>query len=457
VHSDRFYVLADLFLLPYKMSIRAGILLAIMGLLAPVSLVNALDVSPSIGIGMQYTDNAKLAADNEEDDWIASGSLAVSTKEEEGPLKFRLDGTVQQERYLNDSFGDQTNLNLNTVIDWNQIPGRLSWRVLDYFSQTSVDSLGANTPENTQDANVFGIDSSIHFLVLGRNIFTLSPNFRDFYYEKNNTGNQRFGLSLGWTYLLYPTMDVGLSGAAEWVEYDDETINPNYRSEALHAVLNGSGARTQYNLTVGGSRVNRDQFSDVQGASGSAWLKYQLSGRTSIDARFNSSLSDSSQAYLRSGIDENSGNFSNLEDSGDVLRNSYVRVTLQRDAPVLGARAWVEYADQDYEVIANDRKVQEVGINLKHSISSRLTGRVFTFYNRIKDTGENRTDTRNVVGGHLNYKVSRSLNMNFDLRYQDKDSDASTNDYDEFRGFVGLVYGFGKQGTAPGIGRSSSF
>lgn len=38
------------------------------------SAVFALDIEPGVGVGLQYTDNAALTADDEDSDWIAIGS-----------------------------------------------------------------------------------------------------------------------------------------------------------------------------------------------------------------------------------------------------------------------------------------------------------------------------------------------------------------------------------------------
>jgi hypothetical protein len=439
------------------MRIDKLILLFAAGAVLPVMHASALTLLPSVGVGMQYTDNARLSASNEEDDWIASGSLAVTVEESGGPLEFNLRGSLFQEHYLNDSFGDQTDLNLGALARWEQIRNRLIWRVDDVFTQTSVDSLGANTPDNSQDTNVFSFGPEIIFPISARNRLTVNPVFRDYYYSETDTDNQSIGVSASWQYSLYPNMDVGLDGSTTWVEYDDELANPDYTINLLQAFVAGTGARTSYRVSLGATSIDRDRAEDLDGVSGSASLLYELTGRTSIDTRISSDLTDTSDNFFDAAIDPNSGSSGSQQVSSDVLRTSTLRVTLMRDDPVLDSRAWVEYQDNDYEEQPFDRKSQSVGIDFGYPVNSRLTTNAYASYNRIEDTDLDRSDKRYTIGGNATYRISRSLSADFDLRYTDEQSTSAANEYDEFRGFLGLVYGFGRTGEIPRAGRQARY
>ena len=189
---------------------RTSILFASIGLIFPVAQVQAVKVFPSVAVGMQYTDNATLAASNEEDDWIPSAVLSVAVQEDEGPLQMDVTGTLYQEHYLNNTYDDQSDLNLGAAVNWEQVRNRLVWEVNNIYTQTSVNSLGGNTPDNSQDTNVFSIGPNILIPISSRNRLTINPIFQDFWYEETDEDNQRYGVSAAWFYRLYPNTEIGL-------------------------------------------------------------------------------------------------------------------------------------------------------------------------------------------------------------------------------------------------------
>lgn len=439
------------------MDMKSDALRVLTGVFLLTANAHAWVFSPAVGGGMQYTDNARLTPTMEVDDWIATGYLTAGLARDEGALQANASATIFSEKYLNDSYGDQDDLNINAVATWEQIPGRLVWQVDDYFTQTSVDSLGERTPSNAQDTNAFSIGATLTIPVSGRNVFTLNPVVRDFTYEETDTDNRSHGLLAGWRYLVSPAITVGVDGTVTSVEYDNETANPGYTRKSIQAVLNGTGGRTEYQVRLGATEIDRDQFSDVSGSTGNVSLLYRLTQRSSIDARVSSTLSDTSEGYFNVASDPDGGGFNGLQVSGDILRTDTVRVTFVRADSAINTRAWAEYNEYDYEQLANDRSVQAIGFDLSHPISPQLTSSVFGTYNRIKDKSLVRTDKTRIIGGNLNYRLSRSLTVDFELRLSDRESNDASSEYKEVRGILGLVYGFGRQGAVPRTGRNSRY
>lgn len=58
----------------YRIRWTAGSAALLTGMIFCCSSVLALDIEPGVGVGLQYTDNAALTADDEDSDWIATGS-----------------------------------------------------------------------------------------------------------------------------------------------------------------------------------------------------------------------------------------------------------------------------------------------------------------------------------------------------------------------------------------------
>ena len=143
------------------------------------------------------------------------------------------------------------------------------------------------------------------------------------------------------------------------------------------------------------------------------------------------------------------GDFSNEQISGDVLRNSIIRLEYLRQDTTLNSRLWGDLRDLDYKESPDDREVQAAGAELNYSVTALLSSGLTLRYNRTKESDEDRTDHRYEVGGNLAYRLSPKLTSRLEHRYRLRDSTDDIDEYSEMSAFVSLVYGFG-QVSRPG-------
>ena len=412
------------------------------GLFVGSSAFAAIEVTPGVGAGLEYTDNAKLSSKNEDDDVIAVGYVGAEIDVVDGPLTANATTSLTYEDYTDDSFSDQYYFNLSADAGWEMIRDRLTWQVQNFFTQQREDSLDADTPDNNQNTNVFTFGPILQFQATPRNHINISPEYRNFYYQKENTDNQQYGITAGWLYDLYRTMNVGLSGSVKKIDYDKDDENPDFTTSTANAVVSGTTARSVYNMTLGATHVNRDRFENENGSVGSLTWAYQMTGRSGMEAFLASELTDSSSDLLRSETDPITGDFSNEQISGDVLRNNTARLSYVMQASTLYTNVWAEYRDLSYKETQDDMDVREVGAELTYSITPLFNGGVSSFYNRTKQKDTGRKDTEYFIGGNLAYDLTRKLRTRLDLRYRTKDSTVSSSEYNEFSAFISLVYGF---------------
>jgi predicted porin len=158
-----------------------------------------------------------------------------------------------------------------------------------------------------------------------------------------------------------------------------------------------------------------------------------------------SNITDTSNLLLDSEIDPDTGDFSNVQISDDVVRNSIMRLTYQRNDATLDTKIWGEYRELDYEGQESDRDIREVGAVLDYRATALLTTGISGRYTLTDDADRDGDETRYSITGRVSYQLSRKLRTTFDLRYQNQDSDGgSVNEYSEFSSFVRLVYGFAR-------------
>jgi hypothetical protein len=408
----------------------------------------ALEFEPGVGAGLEYTDNAALTPDNEDSDLIAIGYLGARIEDDSGPLHGRATTSLSYNHYTENTFSDKYYFNLGANAGWRMIENRLEWQLQNYFTQQSINSLDANTPNNTQNTNAFSFGPNIYFPLSGPHAFTLRPLYRDFYYENSDTDNQQYALQAAWTYKMYRTLDVGLVGEVARVKYDDDQLYPNYTSKTLHLALSGRRVNSEYTLNLGATSIDRERSDNFEGFTGNLTWLINLTGRSSIRARVVSELTDTSTNLLNASARPENGDFSNEQISGDVLRNNTIRVAYAREGSTLNSDIWAEMRKLDYKESNQDRDTQTFGIDLDYKISKLLSSGIYGRYDRVKETDVDRTDKRYKVGGTLSYQLSRKLRSVLDLRYWKKDSTVATEEYTEVSALVSLVYGFGQVSRA---------
>jgi hypothetical protein len=278
----------------------------------------------------------------------------------------------------------------------------------------------------------------------GRHRLTVRPSYRNFYYEESDTDNQQYALQTTWIYRMYRTLNVGLGGGVTRVEYDDERRNPNYTSSNIHLELSGRRVRSEYNINLGATHIDREKTDNVEGFTGNLTWRVDLTGRSGVTAYVGSALRDTSVGLLNSEVRPEEGDFSNEQISGDVLRDSTIRVTYARKGATLNTDIWGELRELDYKESDQDRDIQSVGVDLDHRVSALVTSGIYANYSRVKETDVDRTDKRYRVGGRLSYRLARKLRTVLDIGYRKKDSTLETAEYTELSGLVSLVYGFGE-------------
>ena len=413
------------------------------GLLAGCNAASALEFTPGIGAGLEYTDNAALTAKDTDNDLLMIGFVGARINENDGPLTAAATTTFRRLHYTKDTFSDQNYFTLGAVAGWEMIADRVDWDLRNYFTQRKVNALDPDTPDNTQNTNVFSLGTNIATPLSERQQIVIYPEFRDYYYENSDTDNRQYKLSANWFYRLFPTASAGLGGSARKIDYDDDDKNPDATFYGINGTFSGTRVRSEYNFNLGYTEVRRDHFDDQSGVAGSLVWLYRLTGRSTARLYAASELTDTNTGLYNSEANPDNGDFSNEQISGDVLRDNIMRLSYARQGTTQQINIWGEWRDLDYKEAPDDRKVKTIGAAYNYRVTAFLTTGVYGSYSRTKQTDTRYKDKRKTIGGNLGYNLTRNLCTNFDIRYRKKNANTARDDYDEFGAFVSLIYGFG--------------
>ena len=404
---------------------------------------------PGAGVGLEYTNNARLTLDDQISDLVATTYVGARVTEDEGALKYGAATSFNRHSYVHDSYDDQRYFNLGANADWEMIKDRFNWFLADNFYQNSISSLGANTPDNIQDSNVFTFGALARLPLSARQSFSLTPTFSQYYYEVLHTDNKQYSLTANWNYQMFRLTNVGLVLSGRKINYTETDIfgrspdNTEFTNMAI--IVNGQRLRSSFLINLGATNVKRDNGQETTEFAGYLDWQTDISSRSTFETRVSTDLTDaSSVAAGQTG--------GGVQITADVIRTSILNLTYSRDDATLNTRLSGRYNRVLYSESPLDRIIRSLDLQFSYPVTQRLSSSAYVYYNRIRQLEIDREDERVTVGGNLRYNFSRKIHGLFDLKYRNRKSTISALDYDEYSIFISLVYGYGEVGRATRTG-----
>lgn len=407
----------------------------------------ALEFQPGAGIGLEFTDNARLTPNDTADELIAITYVAASIVENNGPLTYRASSSLSQQHYTKGTFDDQQHFNLDAVVDWVMIRERFNWMASNRFSQAPVRSLEPNTPDNLQDTNVFTLAADINTRLSARHNINIVPSFSQYYYETLATDNKQYSLEANWQYQATRVTDLGFTVSARKVDYTETGLFARAIEDVkfLNAAITvrGQRARSTFDAAIGAAHVERDSGRETSGFTGQLnWLA-DVSARSTFSAGISSELTDTSTAGTSIAADTGNRSGDDVQVTTDVIRNSIIDLAYLRKDASLDTRISARYHKVAYSDSPLDRIIRDFGIEFRYPLSQLLTGSAYINHNRSKQLDTGRLDKALTVGGNVRYTFSRKMHGTFDIKYRERKSTDEPRNYNEFSVYVSLVYGFG--------------
>lgn len=403
---------------------------------------NALEFQPNASLAMQHTNNSKKVNTNNESDLIMTTSIGASINSDTGPFQLDANTLLKHKNYTKDTFSDQQYFNLKTTAGWEMLKNRVDWQLKDFFTQQSIDTLGPDTPDNTQDTNVLTFGPNIRYQMTDRHSLTFVPEYRKFSYEIQNIDNRQNALDASWTYKIFRTMNIGLRGGTNKITYEDPLLTNN-TFKNMHLTLSATRSNYNYSAAIGSTKVDREGRDSTQSLTGNFNLATNLSGRSNLRTFISKNLTDTNTALLNASINPDTEDFTNQQISSEASNNRIFRMTYNRRSSTLNSDVWFEIRKQT-STLALTREIQATGMEFNHSITALLSTGIKLRYNRVQLTGVNRKDNEYNLSSNLNYRFTRRLLGTVDLGFTGKDDSLNIRNFRETSVYISLIYTHGK-------------
>ncbi len=409
---------------------------------------STVEFHPGVGVGFEYTDNVRLADNNKESDLITIGYVGASLAEATGPLQYKATTSFNNQRYTQGTFSDQRYFNLAANADWEAVADYLNIFTSNYYTQRPVRTLNSNTPNNIQDSNIFTVGTTFNAPISARQSFSLTPAYRQYYYEVLTTDNNQYSINANWNYLFTRLTNIGLNAGVRNIDYTETNALGNSIATTTFTNVNASISRQQkssnVSINVGVINVQREGGGDTTGFTGSANYLADLTSRSTFNLSASTNLTDTSSVTFAAAAAPIPGNPDDVQLSTDVIRNSLLSLGYKHSNASLKSSVWGEYRKIEYSNLPLDRIVKTFGVRFSYPVTRLLSSSSYANYNRTEQLDTLREDERYTVGGNLKYNFSRKLRGTFDLTYRTKESTNATQNYKAFSVFFSLVYGYGE-------------
>ncbi|WP_150913198.1 outer membrane beta-barrel protein [Marinobacter halotolerans] len=415
---------------------RLTVLLAGLLILAPLSTHAQLRISGNQSA--RFTDNAAKTPTNEQSDLESTTSLTAVYESDPGRCNATFSGTVGYSIWLDESFDNETNANMNLNSECELSPG-FYWDLDNNLREVRQDSTQSDTPANRTRKNVFSTGPRYVWRLGTLDTVTFSSRYEDTEFEEpEETDSERYVGQVAWSHLFSPTLTGGVSGSYTSTELD---TGAEVNVQTVRLTSSKQWATTSFSGSIGVSEIetevgNVSQKSD--GLVGQLELTRTLNPSTRWYIRASRELTDRT-----SDIDIQFGEF-------DFGFNESISVETTTVATGL-TKSFSDQGNLNIEVFANqsdqlesDQLEEQVGLNLGYSrpITGRLSGNARLGY-RYLTFEENQSDdaTANVRVG-LSYQASRELSFSGQLGHERKTSDVSSREYDESFVLISVGYRF---------------
>ena len=409
--------------------------------------VLAVRFEPGIGVGAEFTDNARLTPANTVNDVITVGYIGGRVSEDEGALIYDAAATSNNTSYMQDTFPDQRYFNVSATADWAMIREHFNWFLKESYSQRTINAFNSNTPNNLQNSNVFIFGANIRHRVFTRQNFSITPMFSQYYYEALPTDNKQASLSANWTYEMFRLTSVGFNISARTINYTERnelglSIDDTTFTNAAF-VFNGQRLRSVFSANLGATNVKRKNGQETTAFAGFFNWVGELSSRSKLETRISTDLTDTGRVGFTLAGNPDGGNGDGVQITTDVIRNSFFYMAYLREDATFKTDISIRFRKVKYSDSPLDRIIRGAGVRFSYPVSPLLSSGAYVNYNRVRQLDTDRLDKRLTIGADLNYIFSRKVHGILDVKYRQKESTFEPENYDEYSVFVSLVYGFG--------------
>lgn len=393
----------------------------------------------SVGVDSRFTNNAGQSPFNEQSDLESRVSVGVQQTSDSGPCNSDLAASVAYARWLDETFGPETNAEGNFQGDC-AIGSTLVWQVSDYLRDVARDTRVSNTPNNRTQKNVFRTGPLLTFRIGAVDELFLSAAYENTEFrEPEEVDGERYSGTIGWNHFFSSSFTAGLGAGVDQSELDTEeeidrvTVSVPFTKTWAATSLTGAMGYGQIKSSLQNSAPRR-----YESFVGNLLLVRQVNVSTELELEASRELTDQTSDF-----DARFDDF-----VFNLNQTSAVEVTAVRfgvNNALSGASTF------DIGMFVNqsdylDLGIEEEGAGVEADFRRPLTGQLswtggarYEFFRYSADATEDEL-FRAAIG--IDFQLNRRIDFVSRVGYEDRTSDVINREYDEAWVLVGVQYQF---------------
>jgi hypothetical protein len=391
----------------------------------------ALETQIGVRAASSHTNNTLRTPDNEVDEVTYQPGVAVQVQHQGSAI--RANGNYDYERRIRtEDFYDDTDAvtGASTVV-WQALPGRLDLTVTNTRTETTVDALQANTPDNLQITDSTRAGATLRFRVRNNDEIQLQYFHTMTTADVANTDSQRDTLSASYV------MNVGQNDQLVFNVTDNRVNFDAAAAPDLNAITgslqwNRFGPSVDMSLMAGYTTIDRDLGRDeVKGEVFDARLTWRITPQTSLGFGVARDIRDR-PFIVELGVLPFGTNTQIDSDLNEVFHNDRADINFRTVFLSNELLLNIAYEKQDYVDLFDDVKRLTAAVNLRRRLSPKLTVELDASWRDQNPLIAGIVSDERIGGGvTLGYTHSRRLSFLLSGNYNSLESAQVINTYDE--------------------------
>lgn len=254
---------------------------SLMSVVVAATPAQAREVIPVIGLKVEDHSNIKRLQENEVGDTVVSPYVGIEYEEETGDYTAFVDARVDFENYVDEVFDNRTFYEVDAYLDWNIQPGRFTWAVEDYADQYRINIQAPDTPENTQNVNVFATGPDL-LLSAGAWEVLLKGRVGNVTYSKDAVDNNRLIMAGSAKRAINDYSALSLDSTLSVIDYDSDYLD-DYKVITTGLRYGRDLPYGKFDGAVGYNGFDFDSRSDKNDPYFDVNLKLDLSGSSTFN------------------------------------------------------------------------------------------------------------------------------------------------------------------------------
>lgn len=441
--------------------LMTGILLG-GGIVGPLQ---ASEFAYGLGYVATHDDNITRVPTDKRSDTIHSVLAGFAYQENTADLVAHVLAQAEYDNYQESTFGNESLYYLDSSAVWTISPQRFLWTVEDSARQALLDSTGVDTPANRTAVNVLSTGPDVFLRFSPAHSMALNARVGDVYTGRADVDSKRLSTAVGWLYQATSITTYSLNYDVLDVNYNNSTINDDFRRQDLFARAEYRPSRSRYALDLGTSSINRDRGDDLRGSLARLIWTRELTTESSFGISASRELSDTgsdilaeSRVLTTTPVTMGSTTPSTVLSSGIVTSDVYVakrgEIFYTLHSSQIGVKLDASQRKFDFQTIAStgDRKETGGRMEITYFYSAATTASLIADYTRTEYLNFFRRDTDQDFGIRLDYRLSPRTSLGLEGHRTDRTSTDPSLEFVDKRVFLSVLYSSGPLFT-PVLGR----